>query len=74
MGRLPQIKKSLTTTDIEKAVERVGDVVEINLDPPNRPFRTLRFVPSESVFKAMKYEPCPCGSGKKFKFCCYGKK
>ena len=20
-----------------------------------------------------KYEPCPCGSGKKFKFCCYEK-
>ena len=18
-----------------------------------------------------KYDPCPCGSGKKFKFCCY---
>src|SRR5688500_10669274 len=21
-----------------------------------------------------KYEPCPCGSGKKFKFCCYEKR
>lgn len=22
----------------------------------------------------MKYLPCFCGSGKKYKFCCYGKK
>ena len=21
--------------------------------------------------KADKYDPCPCGSGKKFKFCCW---
>lgn len=21
-----------------------------------------------------KYDPCPCGSGKKFKFCCFSKK
>lgn len=24
-------------------------------------------------FQEMKYELCPCGTGKKFKFCCYEK-
>lgn len=27
----------------------------------------------KTVLHDMKYEPCPCGKGKKFKFCCYEK-
>jgi len=29
--------------------------------------------PAESRFKAGRNDPCPCGSGKKFKKCCMGK-
>jgi len=29
--------------------------------------------PAESRFKVGRNDPCPCGSGKKFKKCCMGK-
>jgi hypothetical protein len=36
------------------------------------PVRTL--TPRQAVTnRALAYEPCPCGSGVKFKFCCYAK-
>jgi len=28
---------------------------------------------AQEIREALPYEPCPCGSGKKFKFCCRGK-
>jgi len=32
-----------------------------------------KLVRSVKVFKAGRNEPCPCGSGKKFKKCCWNK-
>jgi hypothetical protein len=34
---------------------------------PGRAIREHRFADTD------KYGPCPCGSGSKYKFCCYGK-
>ena len=34
----------------------------------------MELLPTARQLKRMqvgKYDPCPCGSGKKFKFCCY---
>jgi len=32
-----------------------------------------RTIMRRPVQRVRKYDPCPCGSGKKFKFCCFGK-
>ena len=37
-------------------------LVPMELPPTARQLRRMR---------VGKYDPCPCGSGKKFKFCCY---
>ena len=29
--------------------------------------------PTEKLVKVGRNDPCPCGSGKKYKFCCMGK-
>ena len=48
---------------IYKYFRRRHPLADIPLDPGNSTYR--RFVP-----KTGRNEPCPCGSGKKFKNCC----
>lgn len=39
--------------------------------PPLMPTKYRRYLPKiPRVYEAKRNEPCPCGSGKKFKKCC----
>ena len=40
----------------------IGEIVQERLSQPA--------VKSVRIFKVRHNEPCPCGSGKKFKYCC----
>ncbi len=59
-----EIKKRLEEFDAaQAAMDRVnGPPVEIDLDQLKAVKETLEVDP---------YSPCPCESGKKYKFCCY---
>ena len=35
--------------------------------------RTRFYYPQRPLYRAGRNEPCPCGSGRKFKRCCLGK-
>jgi hypothetical protein len=35
--------------------------------------RSRLFYPERPLYRAGRNEPCPCGSGRKFKKCCLGK-
>ena len=42
--------------------------------PAPRPFASWSKPAQKSPPAAGPYEPCPCGSGRKYKFCCKGKR
>lgn len=44
-----------------------GEAVPKNFVPVNRPLTVREYHKA----KINKYSPCACGSGKKFKFCCF---
>ena len=64
--RTGQIHESMEGESMADFAKRVG-VPEQNLKPVTRPL-TVREKLKEKI---NKYAPCGCGSGKKFKFCCY---
>lgn len=57
--------------DLEKLVEQYGKEENIPdyFKPINFPLTTIQ----KNTGSIGKYDPCPCGSGKKFKFCCWRK-
>lgn len=45
---------------------RIRDVVDSNL-----PKEIMEQIVLKGIGQVYPYRDCPCGSGKKFKFCCY---
>ncbi len=64
MSQLYEIRRALdeTTPEFEQAV-RTGTAAHHAALPPQKPF-------VHSVEQTGRNDPCPCGSGKKFKKCC----
>ncbi len=52
--------------DLEAAVTNENEIVEADFEEGEAPLRT----PERSVKKPKRNDPCPCGSGKKYKQCC----
>ena len=51
--------------EVEELKKKMGDKLMMLKNPPTE--RQMRRVPP----RVGKYDPCPCGSGKKFKWCCF---
>lgn len=62
-GRIYEIQSNESVTDAEQRLKLLED----SLKPMVLPL-TIR---QERLRVVGKYEPCPCGSKKKFKWCCY---
>lgn len=67
-GRIYNIPDELDKDALEKferLKERLnGKLVEMKVQPTARQM-------SRKPPRVGKYDPCPCGSGKKFKWCCF---
>lgn len=55
--------------DPTTAASAVGEPVQ----PRRVILRTRRTMPAELIRQRAMYSRCPCGSGRKFKFCCHKK-
>lgn len=56
------------------AVFAAGTVGPVQGTPDVGPGKRSRmFYPEPPLYRAGRNEPCPCGSGRKFKKCCLGK-
>lgn len=58
-------RRSMALADEEEVKKALGA-----LAPEERATATVRPITKQTYDK---YAPCACGSGKKYKFCCFGK-
>ena len=73
--------KSLMVAGIVDIESIPGDKQHIPLGDDDNPIPLVKFLPSrtvgkrdvEKIEKTGRNDPCSCGSGKKYKKCCYGK-
>ncbi len=81
-GAAPEALKEASKADVEQPAEApaptpdsgktIGDVFASMMSRPAMPVRVPRQMvsPSGEVATIGRNDPCPCGSGKKFKKCC----
>lgn len=57
-----------------------GEISTLESCRKNADYNPVEWIPVKSLTErqtvtnqVLAYEPCPCGSGKKFKFCCHQK-
>jgi uncharacterized protein YecA (UPF0149 family) len=57
----------------QKDVETIKQEVDSYHSEDKRPGKTEKQKPVQKQVKVGRNDPCPCGSGKKYKKCCYPK-
>lgn len=65
----------MAVVSITETTQWSGDTWErVESEPPRPPRRKPNVEPILFEIRARRNQPCPCGSGKKFKKCCGGAK
>ena len=70
--RLEPVSAPVSTAP-SNVIEGRGDMIDLNRSSSTSSSATQTGLPAVASAKAGRNDPCPCGSGKKYKKCCYPK-
>ncbi len=72
-GEIVKLKKSFYGNDEKKWLERAADIRQKFVALSDNEVKTMKPLEPRIRKNIMRNKPCPCGSNKKFKKCCWSK-